>query len=167
MSSDFDKCLSYTLNEEGGYAELANDEITNHGVKKSTWEDWVEHPVTKEDMKNLTQEDVKPLYYKNYWLASQCQKLWFPLSLCVFDFAVHSGPRTATSQLQFSVGVQRDGIIGEQTLKAIDSMTKGDVIKNYLKKRLDYVSGTKNWHLYKKGWTARIKRLETYALYSL
>jgi lysozyme family protein len=165
--NDFDKCLSYTLNEEGGYAELAGDEITNHGVQKSTWEDWVGHKVTKEDMKQLSQSDVKPVYKERYWDVARCQSLWYPLNLCVFDFAVHSGPKTASSQLQFAVGVQRDGIIGPKTLKAINDLPKKEVIERYMQKRLEYASSAKLWNLYRKGWEARFNRLKKFALSEL
>ena len=69
MKENFDKALELLLKHEGGYVNHPSDPggITNLGVTKKVYEDWVGHEVTEEDMKKLTPEDVAPIYLENYW----------------------------------------------------------------------------------------------------
>ena len=65
MQSNYDKCLETILHHEGGYVNHPKDPggETNLGVTKRVYE---EHGGTK-DMKDLTVEDVAPIYKKGYW----------------------------------------------------------------------------------------------------
>ena len=60
MTDNFEKCLEIILHHEGGYVNHPKDPggITNLGVTKNTYEDWLDEEVSVEDMKALTQEDV-------------------------------------------------------------------------------------------------------------
>ena len=62
--SNFEKCLEIILHHEGGYVNHPKDPggETNLGVTKRVYEEW---GGTK-DMKDLTVEDVAPIYKKNY-----------------------------------------------------------------------------------------------------
>ena len=64
------KCLEAILLHEGGYVNHPKDPggETNLGVTKRVYEDF---GGTK-DMKNLTREDVEPIYKKN-----NCEKIKF------------------------------------------------------------------------------------------
>ena len=63
MSETFDKCLKMLLKHEGGYVNHPDDPggETNLGVTKKVYEAF---GGTK-DMRDLTVEDVKPIYKKN------------------------------------------------------------------------------------------------------
>ena len=65
MKENFDKSLKMILHHEGGYVNHPRDPggETNLGVTKRVYEEW---GGTK-DMRDLTQEDVAPIYEKNYW----------------------------------------------------------------------------------------------------
>ena len=41
-------------------------------------------------MKELTVDDVAPIYKKNYWDKMKCDDLPSGLDLCVFDFGVNA-----------------------------------------------------------------------------
>jgi lysozyme family protein len=47
MKSNFQACLSAVLRHEGGYVNHPADPggMTNLGVTKKVWEEWVGHPV--------------------------------------------------------------------------------------------------------------------------
>ena len=62
MQSNWDKCLQAILHHEGGYVNHPKDPggETNLGVTKRVYEEW---GGTK-DMKELTFEDVAPIYKK-------------------------------------------------------------------------------------------------------
>ena len=69
---------------EGGYVNISKipGGETNLGVTKRVYEEW---GGTK-DMKDLTVEDVAPIYKKNYWDKLKGDNLPGGLDLCVFDF---------------------------------------------------------------------------------
>ena len=115
--SNFQKCLEIILHHEGGYVNHPKDPggETNLGVTKRVYEEW---GGTK-DMKDLTVEDVAPIYKKNYWDRVKGDNLPTGLDLCIFDFAVNAGPGRAAKMIQKMIGVTVDGGIGPMTLQAL------------------------------------------------
>lgn len=53
------------------------------------------------DIKNLTLEQVKPIYKKVYWDGGNCSKFAWPLNVAIFDFGVQSSPARAKKYLGF------------------------------------------------------------------
>ena len=107
---NYDKCLDTILHHEGGYVNHPKDPggETNLGVTKRVYEEW---GGTK-DMKDLTFEDVAPIYKKNYWDRVKGDDLPSGLDLCVFDFGVNAGTGRAAKYLQNMIGATADGAIG-------------------------------------------------------
>ena len=102
MKENYDHCLEMILHHEGGYVNHPKDPggETNLGVTKRVYE---EHGGTK-DMKDLTVEDVAPIYKKSYWDRVKGDELPAGLDLCVFDFGVNAGTGRAAKYLQNLVG---------------------------------------------------------------
>ena len=153
------KCLEAILHHEGGYVNHPKDPggETNLGVTKRVYEDF---GGTK-DMKNLTREDVEPIYKKNYWDKMKCDDLPPGLDLCVFDFGVNAGPRRAAKYLQKLVGATADGIIGPGTLGVLNTYigtvdTHEGVIKTYQNARQSYYENLSTFKTFGKGWTRRV-----------
>jgi lysozyme family protein len=73
MKENYNKCLETILHHEGGYVNHPEDPggETNLGVTKRVYE---EHGGTK-DMKDLTVEDVAPIYKKGYWDRMKCDEI--------------------------------------------------------------------------------------------
>ena len=119
MQENYDKCLKAILHHEGGYVNHPKDPggETNLGVTKRVYE---EFGGTK-DMKELTVEDVAPIYKKGYWDKMKGDDLPSGLDLCVFDFGVNAGPGRSAKYLQTMIGTVADGGIGPNTLKAVDA----------------------------------------------
>ena len=114
MKKNYDKCLETILHHEGGYVNHPQDPggETNLGVTKRVYQEW---GGTK-DMKDLTFDDVAPIYKKNYWDKMKGDDLPSGLDLCVFDFGVNAGPGRAAKYLQTLIGTVADGGIGPNTL---------------------------------------------------
>ena len=66
MKENFQTCLEHVLKSEGGFSNHPSDPggVTNLGVTKKVWEEWTGKPATEQDMRNLTHDDVAPLYQK-------------------------------------------------------------------------------------------------------
>lgn len=157
--SNFQKCLEIILHHEGGYVNHPKDPggETNLGVTKRVYEEW---GGTK-DMKDLTVEDVAPIYKKNYWDRVKGDNLPAGLDLCIFDFAVNAGPGRAAKMIQRMIGVTVDGGIGPMTLQALGIYEEevggvNEVIIEYQKQRQSYYESLKNFDTFGKGWTRRV-----------
>ena len=163
MEKNYQHCLEMILHHEGGYVNHPEDPggITNLGVTKRVYEEWVGTKVTEEKMKNLKVEDVAPIYNKNYWFRVKGNQLPSGLDLCVFDFGVNAGTGRAAKYLQKMVGATADGAIGPATLRALETYVaevglKG-AIEQYQKDRLAYYKKLKHFKTFGKGWTRRTK----------
>ena len=101
MEKNYQHCLEMILHHEGGYVNHPEDPggITNLGVTKRVYEEWVGTKVTEDKMKNLKVEDVAPIYKKNYWFRVKGNQLPSGLDLCVFDFGVNAGTGRAAKYL--------------------------------------------------------------------
>ena len=158
MQTNYDKCLETILHHEGGYVNHPKDPggETNLGVTKRVYEEW---GGTK-DMKDLTVEDVAPIYKKNYWDKLKGDDLPGGLDLCVFDFGVNAGPGRAAKYLQSMIGTTPDGGIGPMTLAAlqkyVDENGLVESIEEYQKRRQEYYEKLSTFATFGRGWTRRV-----------
>jgi lysozyme family protein len=163
---NFDKALEKVLQHEGGYVDHPRDPggATNLGCTKVVWEEWCGHPVDVQVIKDLTPEDVAPLYKKKYWDTVKADDLPVGLNYCVFDTAINSGPGRAVKFLQEVVGSTPDGLIGPKTLAALRDLNPKDAINAYCDKRLAFLQELKTWEVFGKGWGRRVEDVRKSAL---
>jgi len=164
--SDFKECLDLVLKSEGGFVNHPSDPggMTNLGVTKKVWEDFVGHPVSEADMRALTPEKVAPLYEQKYWRPTYCEVLPRGLSLLIFSMGINAGPGRGVKLLQSSIGCVADGVIGPRTMELIKSADVTDLIQKYSNARRDYYKSLKTFDVFGKGWLARVDREEKEAL---
>lgn len=166
MSDNFDACLEIILKHEGGYVDHPKDPggETNMGVTKRVYEEW---GGTK-DMRDLTFEDVAPIYKKNYWDRVKGDSLPAGLDLCVFDFGVNAGTGRAAKYLQRMVGATQDGAIGPGTLRAVNEFVSAEgvegAISDYQNLRQEYYESLSTFSTFGKGWTRRVNETTELAL---
>ena len=169
-AENYEKCLAMILHHEGGYVNHPKDPggMTNLGVTKRVYEDWVGYSVSEHTMQNLTEEDVAPIYKKNYWDRIKADDLPSGLDLCVFDFGVNAGTGRAAKYLQNLIGTVADGGIGPNTLRAlanyVDSEGVESAIKNYQAERQSYYEKLKTFETFGRGWTRRVEETTESAL---
>ena len=157
MKENFDKCLEMILHHEGGYVNHPKDPggETNLGVTKRVYEEWG----GQKNMKDLTVEDVAPIYKKNYWGRAKCDQLPSGLDLAVFDWSVNSGVGRAVKKLQKMIGTVADGGIGPNTLKTLEEYIRHHgletTIENYKDIRQVFYRSLSTFNTFGKGWTRR------------
>jgi len=158
MNGNFEKCLELILHHEGGFVNHPKDPggMTNLGVTKKVWEEWVGHPVDEKTMRGLLPVDVAPMYKRKYWDAVKGDDLPEGVDYVVFDCAVNSGPGRAAKFLQEVVKVTADGAIGPATLKAVAAMHPADIVSAYNIRRLDFLQALPTWDTFGKGWGRRV-----------
>jgi len=160
-SSLFSKCIPIILKNEGGYCWHESDPggETNMGICRLFYPDL--------DIKNLTKEEVIKIYYEDYWKPMNLEGIKDEnLVLQVFDHGVNtrnksSGFKPAIRMLQRIVHVVDDGIIGRNTLKAINK-AEFSVCDMFVKRRkifyMNLAVKKPKLEVFLKGWLARIDK---------
>jgi lysozyme family protein len=164
MTQNFRDCLELVLKHEGGFVNHAKDPggMTNLGVTKKVWEDWIGHEVDEKAMRALTPAIVSPMYEMKYWRTSYCEKLPRGLDLLVFSMAVNAGSGRSVKLLQDAIGVVADGVIGPNTMARINEANVETLIDKFSEARTAFYKGLKTFPVFGKGWLSRTdsERLE-------
>jgi lysozyme family protein len=162
MRENFAEALQKVLHHEGGFVNHPADPggMTNLGVTKAVWEEWVRHPVDEKQMRELSASLVAPMYKTKYWDKIMGDELPVGVDYVVFDAAVNSGPGRAAKWLQACVGVEVDGGIGPKTLAAVNAFDTNQLIEDYAKRRLSFLMDLKHWETFGKGWSRRVAEVQ-------
>ena len=166
MVSNFAKSISVVLEHEGGYVNHPDDPggRTNMGITQKVYEEYLNRPVTEEEMKNIKIEDVQTIYKTNYWDKVKGDNLPSGVDFCVFDWAVNSGVSRASKALQKIVGVKEDGVIGPVTIKKTFEHNSGSIITSFAEKREDFYKKLKTFDTFGKGWLVRNNKTRSLSL---
>lgn len=165
MKENWDACFAMVLKHEGGFVNHPKDPggMTNLGVTRTNWELYLNRDVTEEEMRALTPEMVKPFYKHNYWDRIKGDDLPSGVDYAAYDLAVNSGTSRAAKYLQQIAGVTADGVIGPQSLKAIQKCDAEDVVDEICNMRMDFLKGLNTFDTFGKGWTTRVNDVKAKA----
>jgi len=166
----FEKIFDYLLRVEGGYS---NDENDKGGKTKfGIIEEEARKYGYKGDMQDLTKDFAKNIYLKKYYLGNKLDKVVndkVALSIC--DWAVNSG-RNGTKNVQIAVNqltnanLDVDGIIGNKTLEALNSVDPEKFLEVYHNLQRIYYKGkveaNRTQERFLTGWLNRVQRKEEY-----
>jgi len=130
----FNRAIEFIFKAEGGYSKRPDEEV-KYGITSKSYPHL--------NIKKLTKEKAKELYYRDYWLKSGAHRYKdFPTSLLIMDTAVLQGVSKAK----------------ELTEKA-QSFEEGMSMR---KKHLQSIGKGSN-KKFLKGWMNRLSNLEKYA----
>ena len=166
MQNNFDKCLEMLLHHEGGYVNNKHDKggMTNLGVTKRVYDKWIDRESTEEEMRNLTPEDVAPIYKKNYWDRVKGDLLPSGLDWACFDWAVNSGSGRPAKAVQRAVGATVDGAIGKNTVALVMEKDPEFIIDYVYTVRKSFYEGLDDYKHFGRGWSRRNKETLKQAL---
>tara|TARA_R110002096_G_scaffold148161_4_gene308689 strand:+ start:673 stop:1185 length:513 start_codon:yes stop_codon:yes gene_type:complete len=158
-AENFDKCLKMLLSHEGGFVNHPDDPggITNLGVTKKVYDEWTGRESTEQEMRDLTPDDVGPIYKKNYWDRIKGDSLPSGLDWACFDWAVNSGSGRPAKAVQRAVGATQDGAIGPATIGLIMEKDPKFIIEYVHDVRQDFYKSLKTFETFGRGWTRRNK----------
>lgn len=152
---NFDTAFERLIGHEGKYSLDPRDNggETQWGISKRSY------PAV--DIKNLTLQGAKAIYYRDFWLplADAHPAIKFQ----VFDFAVNGGMSSALRKLQSAIGVADDGHWGPVSSQALSSMDLNDVLLRFNAARLHFYTSLSQWPVYGKGWVNRVANNLDYA----
>ncbi|HEY1774251.1 MAG TPA: glycosyl hydrolase 108 family protein [Gammaproteobacteria bacterium] len=164
----FDEALKFTLEEEGGYVDDPRDRggATTQGVTQTSYESWRKsHDLAVQDVRLISDSEVRDLYRERFWEAGHCAELPMPLAVAHFDWCVNRGPGGALETLQEALGVTRDGLWGPATASAAAKSAPTVYIRYDALRRQWYlkrVAEAPDQAAFLKGWLKRVGRLDTY-----
>ena len=166
----FEKIFEYLLKVEGGYSDDKNDKggKTKYGIIEEEARDFG----YKGNMQDLTKDFAKNIYLKKYYLGNKLDKVVndkVALSIC--DWAVNSG-RNGTKNAQIAIkqltnaNLDVDGIIGNKTLDALNSVDPEKFLEVYHNLQRIYYKGKvevdRTQEKFLTGWLNRVQRKEEY-----
>jgi lysozyme family protein len=165
-SSSFQFCFDTVVAIEAGFTNTSSDpgnwtggkigsgqlKGTKYGISAASYPNL--------DIANLTLAQAEQIYYNDYWLPIQGDKLAEPVALIVFDGAINQGTKTAVKALQSAIGTFVDGNLGPITLTTIETFTKfygGQYLCSLiLRARLFSYMQDSNFGTFKNAWTQRL-----------
>jgi lysozyme family protein len=156
---NFPACLAFTLKEEGGFSDNADDPggITNKGITLRTFQAF-QHGATADDLRVISDAAVATIYRREYWTVMGCDNLPAGVDLCVFDFGVTAGPARSVGYLQVVTGVRRDGVDGAVTQAAAAKLSPSLVISKLAGLQRAHYRALPQYEEFGKGWEDRTER---------
>lgn len=172
----FETAITFCLRWEGGYSDHPSDKggKTNYGITEKVFHEWLEsRGEAQRPVKEITKAEARAIYWSDYWLAAQCNRLKRQLDLVMFDTAVNSGPGGAAKLLQRALNalageagekIKVDGAIGGKTHAALANYETRAVCAQYLTERRALfdriVKADATQEAFLKGWRNRVADLE-------
>ena len=162
MLSNWPAALALVLKSEGGFSNHRNDPggMTNLGVTRNVWKEWVKRDVDEAEMRSLTPELVTPLYKARYWDACKCDDLPRGVDYCVFDAAVNMGSGRAAKLLQAALGVTADGAIGRATIAAATAADPAELLEAFSLGKEAFYQSLPTFATFGKGWLNRVAHVQ-------
>lgn len=180
--ANFEIAESITGRNEGGYANNPSDTggETYAGIARNHWPKWIGwSKVDKAKSEYASNGKVSLSKWINFSVSSQGiqsevsqfykQNFWDVLKLdlvndqqlanSVYDFGVNSGTSISSKYLQQSAAVKDDGVIGNQTLHAVNSADRKVIYYDFNKRRETFYKSIAkgNQAQFLKSWLSRLK----------
>lgn len=124
--NDFDRAVAVILQFEGGFSEDKSDPggTTNYGISQRA------HPSI--DIRNLTIDQAKAIYRKDYWLPLDCDSHGWPFNLCLFDTGVQRGVQTAKNMAE-AAGWKTETLLLDRMAHYIKRVAQDPTQQKFLK----------------------------------
>jgi len=166
VKDNFERCLAITLRHEGGWADHPSDPggATMKGVTIGTYAQHKGRKVTKEELRAITDAELRAIYRRGYWDKVRGDDLPAGLDLVAFDAAVNSGPSRGAKWLQMALAVPSDGKIGPATIAAAAKAAPDAVVYQACNIRMGFLRALRTWPTFGRGWQARVDDVRKQAL---
>lgn len=164
MNSAFEVAFRGLIANEGGYVNDPADPggETKYGISKRSYPDW--------DIKSLTLEQAKQIYYADFWKRLRCDEIVNDrIAIELFDTAVNMGRGAAVRLAQkacnlFGSALAEDGVIGPATLEEINRWARKDAQALFramngfqFMRYVDIVEGREESRRFIRGWMRRVQ----------
>jgi lysozyme family protein len=151
-AENFQACLAFTLKYEGGRSDDPRDPggRTMEGVTQATYDAYhAKIGLGRHDVFLLARRERDEIYRTEYWNAVNGDRLRAGEDLCVFDFAVNSGPARAL-EVWRRCGASKD--------------SREAIVHDICAHRLSFLHALRTWSAFGAGWGRRVAACEALAL---
>lgn len=156
----------FVLRWEGGFVDdpLDRGGATNKGITIGTFRNFYGKDATVEQLKNITDEQWLHIFKSGYWDKWKADDIENQsIADIVVDWAWASGTATSIKQVQKILGVAVDGIVGNDTLTAINTADQSSLFDKIRSRRIEFVENIvkrdPSQARFLKGWKNRINSL--------
>jgi lysozyme family protein len=159
LRQNYPKILEWTGLSEGGYVNHPKDPggATDRGITQRTFDAWNRAKgLPQKPVKGISKDTAEEIIASQYLDTVRADILPPGLDYAVGDYSVNSGPSRSVMDLQRTLGVTPDGIIGNHTLAAIREADVQQVIIDLCERRLRFMKSLKTWPTFGKGWRRRV-----------
>lgn len=165
-AANFDRAFTLTLKHEGGYIDHVSDPggSTNLGITISTLANYLGRRVTKDEVRALTPQSVRPIYRKGYWDKIRAGELPAGVDYAAYDLAVNSGPSRAVSMLRRAVGIAETGTLDAPIMERLARSDPSVTINRICDDRLNFLRRLATWSTFGRGWSRRVEGVRAEAL---
>lgn len=188
---DYRNAIEKVLKAEGGYINHSLDRgrRTNYGITQAVYEKFIGRKLVGSDtdalpgqpmseaetvMRNMPLGNAITIYKKNYWDKISGDKIRkYAIAAAIFDQAVNRGVSAAVKQAQriisnvFKIpGVSEDGVMGNLTLNALNTVDEAQFLSSYLQESIlaynRIVQNNPSQSVFLSGWLKRVESLRSY-----
>lgn len=156
----------FILKWEGGFVDdpLDRGGATNKGITIGTFRNFYGKDATVEQLKHITDEQWLHIFKSGYWDKWKADDIENQsIADIVVDWAWASGTVTSIKQVQKILGVAVDGIVGNDTLTAINIAGQRSLFAKIYSRRIEFVENIvrrdPSQARFLKGWKNRINSL--------
>lgn len=161
MTPAFERAFEYVVGREGEFDDDPEDrgnwtsgqigvgelKGTKYGISAMSYPEL--------DIKNLTLDQAKAIYWHDYWQRIMADTMPAGIGLAMFDCAVNQGVHRVIPCLQRAVGVAPDGKFGPTTRAAVARTPHTTLVENFQAERVLEYTEARGWPRYKRGWARR------------
>lgn len=152
---------------EGGKVDHPNDPggRTNMGVIQRNYSAYRRRKgLPDQDVYKMTIAERDEIYRTQYANAIKYDLLPEGVDLVLLDGAINSGVSQSVKWLQRALGLTADGVMGDVTVEAARNYYDHDVlVGKILERRLMFLKALRTWGTFGKGWSARLKHVQSVA----
>lgn len=151
---NYPACIAFVRRQEGGNTDTPGDwggRTGRGGITHTTYDAYRDRKgMPRQDVFRITDAEIAEIYSREYWNPIHGDQLVPGVDLCIFDYAINSGPKKAN----------------RERLRAIASGAKESaaLIRKICADRLAFMHSLGSWSRFGKGWGRRVAECEATAL---
>ena len=166
-----EKLMAFIHKWEGDFANNPYDGggCTMKGVTLSTYRDYFGQYKTCEDLRYITDEEWLYIFKDGYWDKCKADEIDSQIvANIIVDWAWMSGVKTAVKKIQKLLGVEVDGIVGRETINAINNCNEDILFNDIYNERVRFytniVEKKPSQKMFLHGWLNRLNDIDTHEM---
>lgn len=166
-----EKLMTFIHKWEGNFANNPYDGggCTMKGITLSTYREYYGQHKNCNDLKHITDEEWLYIFKDGYWDKCKGDEIDSQLvANIIIDWAWMSGVVTAIKKVQRLLNVEIDGIVGRETINAINNCNEDILFNDIYNERVRFytniVEKKPSQKIFLNGWLNRLNDIDTHEM---